>query len=73
MSGLGTIDEEETENLILSACGVKAHTEEELEGLIEWAEHTRMNNMMLEGILDGFIDAFVSEGVVKFKPKEGSQ
>jgi hypothetical protein len=38
--------------IILSACGVRPHTEEELTALIRWAEMARTYNMLVDMILD---------------------
>jgi len=47
------LSEDECEEIIVSACTVRPHTEEELTALIRWAEMTRMDNMLLGMTLNG--------------------
>ena len=37
----------------MSACTVRPHTEEELTALIRWAEMARMDNMLVDMVLEG--------------------
>lgn len=47
------LSDDERKEIIVSACGVRPHTEDELTALIRWAEMARMENMLVDMILDG--------------------
>jgi hypothetical protein len=47
------LSDDECKEIIVSACGVRPHTEDELTALIRWAEMARMDNMLVDMILDG--------------------
>jgi len=47
------LSDDECKEIIVSACNVRPHTEDELTALIRWAEIARMNNTLVDMILDG--------------------
>lgn len=47
------LSDDECKEIIVSACTVRPHTEEELTALIRWAELARMDNMLVDMVLDG--------------------
>ena len=47
------LSDEECEELIVSACTVRPHTEDELTALIRWAELARMDNMLVDMVIEG--------------------
>lgn len=47
------LSDDECKEIIVSACTVRPHTEEELTALIRWAETARMDNMLVDMVLEG--------------------
>ena len=73
MSDTLIISDHEARKIILSACEVKAHTEDDLKVLVKWAESARMDHALLSGVLDGCLLVFLDDGEITFTNKEGSQ
>lgn len=47
------LTDDECKEIIVSACTVRPHTEDEITALIRWAELARMDNMLVDMILEG--------------------
>ena len=73
MSAISMISDQEAKEIILSACKVRAHTEDDLKVLVKWAESARMDNALVDGVLDGRLLVFLDEGEITFKTKEESK
>lgn len=49
------LSDDECKEILVSACTVRPHTEEELTALIRWAELARMDNMLVDMVIKGKI------------------
>lgn len=47
------LSDDECKEILVSACTVRPHTEEELTALIRWAELARMDNMLVDMVIEG--------------------
>jgi len=46
---------DDLKRIIVSACSVRQHTEKEISDLVRWVELTRLNNMLVDMVLNGLM------------------